>query len=162
MSHVSGNPTVRVIALLPSKPHAVDLERRSCCVLVWALCATQAASKHATLDISTLCNATSWNRGDHEIGCVSKGGSDTDLAAGLLAEVLVVALHELALAVEVEALLQAPLVDNIQAYLHRVHQIQRQSRPKCWTAWISRRTSLCPSSSSRGQLPSNVQGSPLF
>ncbi len=44
-------------------------------------------------------------------------GWGTNLSASFFTEVLIVAFHELSLAVEVEALLQAPLVDHVQADL---------------------------------------------
>jgi len=53
-------------------------------------------------------------------GWVGEWVGGTNLSASFFTEVLVVTFHELSLAVEVEALLQAPLIDNVQAYLQAI------------------------------------------
>lgn len=82
-----------------------------------------------------------WGCNSYEIdgwmgGCV--GG--TNLSASFFTEVLVVAFHELSLAVEVEALLQAPLVDHVQADLQAMATRSEADHESHWSIPILKRT----------------------
>lgn len=63
-------------------------------------------------------------------------GWGTHLSASFFTEVLIVAFHELSLAVEVEALLQAPLVDHVQAYLQAIATRSEADQEVLWSIRI--------------------------